>query len=201
MSNLKFTDTTNSTAPPNSTAFDANPSSVSSTSSSSSGNRAELVNRLSYDGGSNSQSSLLPVLSPTINPLNSDLNKVQLANLSTINNNNNNSNNKATFTAHHSITLLNNNSFDFSSQQKIGLNIQNKATSPPSTPSATVNNNNNNNKNESITSLGSSTNSNAILQYYLIAYGQIKPKTEDLINYKFISRHDVDGKFIYVEPR
>jgi len=42
-----------------------------------------------------------------------------------------------------------------------------------------------------------------LLQYYLIAYGQKKtmPDEEIDVQCKYVSRHDLDGKFIYVEPK
>lgn len=54
------------------------------------------------------------------------------------------------------------------------------------------------NQNSSSTS-GQSTNTN-VLEYYLIVYGQITPKTDDITRCKYVSRHDSDGKFIYLEP-
>lgn len=44
-----------------------------------------------------------------------------------------------------------------------------------------------------------SDNSNQITQY-LIAYGHSKHRATPLVNFEFISRLDIDGKFIYVEP-
>jgi hypothetical protein len=48
----------------------------------------------------------------------------------------------------------------------------------------------------------SSTNSSAL--HYLIAYGHMKPpkplEEETVQHPKFMSRHDSDGKFIYVDP-
>ncbi len=42
-----------------------------------------------------------------------------------------------------------------------------------------------------------------LLQYYLIAYGQKKTMSDDEmdVQFKYVSRHDLDGKFIYVEPK
>jgi hypothetical protein len=42
---------------------------------------------------------------------------------------------------------------------------------------------------------------NNSIQYYLIAYGQTKPRVDELSQFKFISKHDQDGKYIYVEPK
>ena len=70
--------------------------------------------------------------------------------------------------------------------------------------------------NKNITSLNSSLNStsktinsssstlnstNSSLQHYLITCGKIKQSDEELVQYKFISRHDADGKFIYLDPK
>lgn len=38
------------------------------------------------------------------------------------------------------------------------------------------------------------------LTQYLIAYGHAKHRATHLVNFEFISRLDIDGKFIYVEP-
>ena len=68
--------------------------------------------------------------------------------------------------------------------------------------------NNNNNNNVTKTN-GSSDNggrgiatSNSLtpnLQHYLITCGKIKQPDDELIQSKFITRHDADGKFIYLE--
>lgn len=51
-------------------------------------------------------------------------------------------------------------------------------------------------------SSSSSLNGNPVLQYYLIAWAKIKSKPdEELAQYKYMSRHDADGKFIFLEPR
>lgn len=39
------------------------------------------------------------------------------------------------------------------------------------------------------------------VQHYLIAYGQTRPKTNSLVNFEFVSKHDTNGKFVYVEPK
>ena len=50
-------------------------------------------------------------------------------------------------------------------------------------------------------SSSSSPQNNGSLQHYLITCGKIKQSDEELVQYKFISRHDADGKFIYLEPK
>ncbi|CAF0759999.1 unnamed protein product [Brachionus calyciflorus] len=49
------------------------------------------------------------------------------------------------------------------------------------------------------TSISSNSSTN-VLEYYLIAYGQISPKIDETSKHKYTSRHDQDGKFIYLEP-
>jgi hypothetical protein len=73
-----------------------------------------------------------------------------------------------------------------------------------------ISNSKNNNNNNNITKTnGSSDNgsrsiasSNSLipnLQHYLITCGKIKQPDDELIQNKFITRHDADGKFIYLE--
>lgn len=45
------------------------------------------------------------------------------------------------------------------------------------------------------------SSSGPVLQYYLIAYCQVKHKTDESTHIRYISKHDVDGKFIFLEPR
>ncbi|RNA31815.1 hypothetical protein BpHYR1_039635, partial [Brachionus plicatilis] len=54
--------------------------------------------------------------------------------------------------------------------------------------------------NQNNSSISAQSNSANVLEYYLIVYGQITPKTDDLNKCKYVSRHDADGKFIYLEP-
>ena len=47
---------------------------------------------------------------------------------------------------------------------------------------------------------GSGNGNSQVMQYYLIFHGQVKQKTEDFNQDKFVARYDFDGKFIYIEP-
>ena len=38
------------------------------------------------------------------------------------------------------------------------------------------------------------------VQHYLLAYAQIKPKVNEIEQTKFVTKHDVEGKFLFVEP-
>lgn len=137
------------------------------------------------------QSNLSPSMSSSSlsSPLNSSLNSNASSKLSS-------------FTNYHSITLL---SDSLASNPSLVKTATSKFSNDPYINSALSINLSQNepsqqtspNTSAQSTSLTNSTNS--VLQYYLIAYGQIKPKTDESIH-KFISRHDPDGRFIYIEP-
>lgn len=69
----------------------------------------------------------------------------------------------------------------------------------------TSNNNNNTEKTNGPSSISSniSTSNSSIptLQHYLITFGKIKQMDDELLQNKYITRHDADGKFTYLEAK
>ena len=52
-----------------------------------------------------------------------------------------------------------------------------------------------------ISNISAGSSSIPTLQHYLITCGKIKQMDEELVQNKFLTRHDADGKFIYLESR
>lgn len=53
----------------------------------------------------------------------------------------------------------------------------------------------------SIANSNTTVTNTPVLEYYLIAYGTVKPRTdESAMASQFTSKHDLDAKFIYLEP-
>ena len=137
-----------------------------------------MSNQFSFD--SNNPSTFIPMSSisskSTDNSSSSSLNASNNTSSSTSSTPNSS---RSLFTNHHSATLLNTNTQN--KQFKYSPNITNDSAE--------------------ISANQISSTSNPTIQYYLIAYGQIKPKLDESAQLSFISRYDSDGKFTYVEPR
>lgn len=139
--------------------------------------------------------------------------------LSFANNNNTNHNNHS-FETQLSIGINNNSCMSISSSTSstsVNLSAIGSSTGGP------IGNNNNNNMSPALGGGGGATSgggssatasssnnpsgvttsvTNApVIQYYLIAYGQVKHRSDEAcLHSVFMSRHDLDGKFIYLEP-
>ena len=89
--------------------------------------------------------------------------------------------------SYHSTTLLKNHSSPSGSSIRSPIESFNETSTSLHSSSAGASN-------------GGGSNNSLTIQYYLVLHGQLRAKTEDTSLDKFVSRYDMDGKFIYIEP-